>query len=606
MRRLDSILFVSMILTGLSPAAAAPPACIPELTVSRKPAEVHNTTLSVELQVRGTWTCGGEVPVLRDVTVEGRTIRVVLEAEVQNGTVLREEPFAVTTDLGALEPGENRVEVYFDQASDEEPPALMSVRPFEVAFTSLGPATFSVSPVGPRSGDVVTVGVEGTWSGGAIELAGVERTGRRIRLLATAAPSGSETPVDYALTQEIGPLASGTYVLELAIDVAEVPGERFQVAASDSFEVRSLCEDLPSIGADSNEAGATLLVPYFEVDLENPEGANTQITIGNADRRRPALVNVVLWTDWGVPSYSFTLYLAKGSLQPLDLRGLFEGRVPASGPGTGLSNEAPGCRDPLAVPAVDVPRLRAMHTGVALPGSGLCAGSPREDAHVAVGYVTADVVRSCSDTVRVPGDVGYFAADGSGRAGLRNILWGDVLYLRPGDDSAQGINAVSIPAAPGRKGDTFYGLLLAENGSDARLPLPKSHRLRFLSGGDLQMATSFLVWSGGIGRYEPSVCGRPREPLELAASIRNQRGQLLEELAIPSQALAARLEVGPVPFDTSLRAGQIDVGMRTNPPISVSVQLQTWVVPVLAADGRYSVAYEATPLDAVCRRRPHR
>ncbi len=45
---------------------------------------------------------------------------------------------------------------------------------------------------------------------------------------------------------------------------------------------------------------ATLLFPYFEVDLQNPDSRTTLVAITNRDEE-PALVNVVLWTDWAVP-----------------------------------------------------------------------------------------------------------------------------------------------------------------------------------------------------------------------------------------------------------------------------------------------------------------
>src|ERR1700732_1688021 len=57
-----------------------------------------------------------------------------------------------------------------------------------------------------------------------------------------------------------------------------------------------------------NQPAATLLVPYFEVDLANPKGRTTLVSVNNA-APRPTLARMVLWTDWGVPPLAFDIYL---------------------------------------------------------------------------------------------------------------------------------------------------------------------------------------------------------------------------------------------------------------------------------------------------------
>ncbi|HET9767160.1 MAG TPA: hypothetical protein VFS60_09945, partial [Thermoanaerobaculia bacterium] len=46
---------------------------------------------------------------------------------------------------------------------------------------------------------------------------------------------------------------------------------------------------------------ATLLVPYFEVDLASPTGKQTLLFITDT---APAatLAHVTIWTDWGIPA----------------------------------------------------------------------------------------------------------------------------------------------------------------------------------------------------------------------------------------------------------------------------------------------------------------
>src|SRR3954462_10550019 len=51
----------------------------------------------------------------------------------------------------------------------------------------------------------------------------------------------------------------------------------------------------------ANQPAPTLLIPYFEVDLNNLSGQNTLFSVNNSSYK-PALARVVQWTDWGVPT----------------------------------------------------------------------------------------------------------------------------------------------------------------------------------------------------------------------------------------------------------------------------------------------------------------
>ena len=57
---------------------------------------------------------------------------------------------------------------------------------------------------------------------------------------------------------------------------------------------------------------ATLLLPYFQVDLQapvgDPNGPNTVFSVNNVGTT-PAIARVTLWTDWGLPSLAFDLLL---------------------------------------------------------------------------------------------------------------------------------------------------------------------------------------------------------------------------------------------------------------------------------------------------------
>jgi hypothetical protein len=53
------------------------------------------------------------------------------------------------------------------------------------------------------------------------------------------------------------------------------------------------------------------------------------------------LAHVTLWTDWGIPTFTFDVYLEGRDSVEVDLRLLFRGIVPQSGPGrTTLGNES--------------------------------------------------------------------------------------------------------------------------------------------------------------------------------------------------------------------------------------------------------------------------
>ena len=92
------------------------------------------------------------------------------------------------------------------------------------------------------------------------------------------------------------------------------------------------------IGAVDAAPGATLLLPYFEVDLEDPAGVGTALAVRNASPD-PVLARVVLWTDLSVPTFGFEVHLPGLGARAVDLRELFRaGDLPESGP-----TPLPGC-----------------------------------------------------------------------------------------------------------------------------------------------------------------------------------------------------------------------------------------------------------------------
>src|ERR1700712_3216344 len=64
---------------------------------------------------------------------------------------------------------------------------------------------------------------------------------------------------------------------------------------------------------------ATLLLPYFEVDLKNPNGLTTLFSVNNASATA-VLAHVTVWSDLSVPVLDFNIYLTGYDVQTINLR----------------------------------------------------------------------------------------------------------------------------------------------------------------------------------------------------------------------------------------------------------------------------------------------
>ena len=81
------------------------------------------------------------------------------------------------------------------------------------------------------------------------------------------------------------------------------------------------------IGTIDQVPGSTLLFPHFEVDTSSPQGVNTLLTVQNASASA-TMVNVVLWTDYGLPTANFNVYLTGYDQQVIDLGLVFRRVLP--------------------------------------------------------------------------------------------------------------------------------------------------------------------------------------------------------------------------------------------------------------------------------------
>jgi hypothetical protein len=279
---------------------------------------------------------------------------------------------------------------------------------------------------------------------------------------------------------------------------------------------------------------ATLLLPYFEVDITN-RTQNTLFTITNVSRF-PQIAHVTVWTDWSFPVLDFNIYLTGYDVQGISMSDVLGGTVapPAgTGPTTALSplgalssgftnnpnfaatincGGLPGGLNPALVAAV----RSALTTGVYNPGSNAACPNPVGGTHPnAIGYVTIDVASNCS--LQLPTDSTYYQQS----ILFDNVLIGDYQQLGPAPTGttassfdAGGNAMVHIRAIPeggpanspltGAQTNlpyTFYDRYTpASNRTlDRRQPLPALWAARYIQGGPGNFATNFKVWREGFG-----------------------------------------------------------------------------------------------------------
>jgi hypothetical protein len=397
------------------------------------------------------------------------------------------------------------------------------------------------------------------------------------------------------------------------------------------------------IGTIDQVPAATLLLPYFEVDLDNVNGVQTLFSINNASATA-ILAHVTIWSDLSVPMLFFDVYLTGYDVQTINLRDIFTspgtlprtasvGQDPGGGGSGGISPHGPvsqdinfaSCSGSLPYPTLDsisplyIPHLQQGLTGGPSPiYGGKCTGQALGD-RIARGYVTIDTVNSCN--VLSPADMltGY-----SSVLTFQNVLWGDYFYVNSGQNFAQGETLVHIEAnqtafVPGDY--TFYGRYDNFTALDAREPLATNFAARYLNGGPFTGGTSLITWRDSKVKQQPFNCPAlagvrpPWYPLGqegLVVFDEQENPSVIPSFPvapqppspnpIPFPAEANRTKVGssklPVPFTF----GWIYLNLNTTVSGSVNpldpAAAQGWVVTVHDADGRFSVGYDALQLDS--------
>lgn len=274
-----------------------------------------------------------------------------------------------------------------------------------------------------------------------------------------------------------------------------------------------------AIGAMDNVPAATLLAPYFEVDLDDANGPQTRLSVFNAFDTAE-LTHVQLWSEWGNPTFGFDVYLGGRDTVEIDLGMVFKGVLPQTGPtlsGNGPHSNTninfPGCPSagslvnavslpiPDLLDANQIAFLRNTHTGRPVPelGANKCMSRNHGDS-LARGYVTIDSVSACS--LLNPSSPGYFVSGGLGVASNRNKLVGSFTVLNRNGMQFPASPMVHVEASgtdpltttPGNH--TFYGTMVNALASDNREPLGSVWDARVYSSfglGGLNN-TELLVW----------------------------------------------------------------------------------------------------------------
>jgi hypothetical protein len=274
---------------------------------------------------------------------------------------------------------------------------------------------------------------------------------------------------------------------------------------------------------------ATLLLPYFEVDVNGNSGQTTLFTITNVSRY-PQIAHVTLWTEWSFPVVTFNLFLTGYDVQAVNLADVLIRGTLASPNGTS-QNTTPGAlsaagsgnlrtpldcaNNPALLPASIATVLRAaLTTGVFNPAPGLgpsCSTTGGVHAN-AIGYATIDVVANCTNLM--PINPNYYKTD----LLFDNVLIGD--YQQIGANpagtgprslfDAGGNPMVHIRAVPegGGAGSnvptglpyTFYDRYTpaATRTIDRRQPLPSTFAARYIQGGPNGFATNITIWREGL------------------------------------------------------------------------------------------------------------
>ena len=381
-----------------------------------------------------------------------------------------------------------------------------------------------------------------------------------------------------------------------------------------------------AIGTIDAVPAATLLLPYFEVDTNAADGVNTLFSINNASATA-VLAHVTVWSDQSVPVLDFDVYLTGYDVQTINMRDiLVDGNLPVTASagqdtaGDTISPKGPVSQDinfascttlPYTNPKVSAgfrAHLNAWLQGNASPTTGNCAGSKTKDG-VLRGYVTVDTVNACN--LFFPSDYAFYFPFLT----FDNVLWGDYFIVNPAQNFADGDTLVHIESCPTCfvPGDhTFYGRYNGATADDGREPLATTWASRYLNGGAFTGGTDLIVWreaNAAASGYSCTLQGPsswyPLESTQIV--IFDEEEQPVTSEDCPSgdptceQTIVIPNETQRVDVATDLLApfdfGWIYLNLQHPDTAYADPYAQSWVSPVMDAEGRFSVGFSGIQLD---------
>ena len=388
---------------------------------------------------------------------------------------------------------------------------------------------------------------------------------------------------------------------------------------------------------------ATLLLPYFEVDVEAGVGAGdtTLFTVTNVSAE-PQIAHVTVWTDLSAPVLDFNIFLTGYDVQSINLYDIIvRGQIaPDDGTSSDVDEGVRSADNDTGNPNIDTTNcdilasqipgtLRADILEALTDGTIACGrvGLTHADG-LAKGYVTVDVAASCSTAL--PTDANYATTE----LLFDNVLIGDYQQVDPANNFAQGGPMVHIRAIPegGPAGDfdtnftrTFYSRYqVAGDTADRRQPLPSTFAARWIQGGGTDFETSLKIWREGV-TGAGVVCGgsattgipangnlsvvefvrfdEEENPVTFSPGViispAPEADVLLPET---SRTSIDNTDVFPETEDGAV-GGWIYLNLDHNAPrgaIDGTVASQNWVIVSMEAEGRFSVDFDAAWLGNGC------
>ena len=407
----------------------------------------------------------------------------------------------------------------------------------------------------------------------------------------------------------------------------------------------------------SVQPAATLLLPYFEVEINEPRetAGDTNFTLVNTSPY-PQIAHITLWTEWSFPVIDFNIFLTGYDVQGISLYDIIvREQIPPTSSSNGTAanprfgprsfanlNSNPihtnGAQECTSLPG-PIPQDLALAVRSAL-STGVYAGFGCDTAvggnhpNIATGYATIDVARICGTSL--PTEATYYQNE----IAFANVLTGDYMYINPDATTGNFAGAtplVHIRAIP--EGEfsnayvdsnlpfTFYDRYTDYIGTpgrdvDRRQPLPGTFAARYLAAGTA-FDTEFNIWREGV--TGPTTCDGSANDAFFNSRIDFTEYVRFDESENPTTRGGSTI-ISPPPPDASTNeafsqnvnsslfpidfAGTADNGgwmyLNLNNPdgsaaySTARTRSQNWVTVNMSAEGRYSVLFDETMLGNGC------